>query len=531
MQNMNSQTSTSPNSTITDNIRIMNFSGCARNMALPACLFGIIILAISWFTDRSGVVFFAHTFLLLMEIVGIVLIIAAIATPIGIATWQFIDKYMSIRERRVMYRKSLLEIALAEAQIELSQYSIVRHDNLKMSSYAGIVESINTESVVQQNRLSAAQLREYNQLKSSNLLSEGKQIIAPEFREMKYLIGGDDLILGYNREGPIYGGVQDLLSMMFVGKPGRGKSSALLYYTAILIMINAIVWVFDPQGSLSEVKGILNYKDTMTDIEDAIPDVYREVQEREDLWRRDRTTRPPMLILIDEIPLIAGYESDNKIGDGVLKLTRKAVLEWRKYNVYVILSGQSLPASVLPTITRDNLASRLVFYSSDAHARMAGLDEESRKKLLPALRKAKAGTAILDVSTRDEAEIASIPYTTVSDLLEVIDGEIVESDNIQKPGSETGNFNPEIAQPYHTEISSFSEDAPDTEELPELKPEISRFSSRQDKKKEIARLLGLRRTQGEIIKKIWKASPGGNAEYKAALAEYKSLVEELVAEV
>ena len=58
----------------------------------------------------------------------------------------------------------------------------------------------------------------------------------------------------------------------------------------------------------------------------------------------------------------------------VLDLAEKIVTQNRKHNCFCLLTGQSLPANVLPTLTRDNLSSRLVFNSSDMHARMAGLD-------------------------------------------------------------------------------------------------------------------------------------------------------------
>ena len=58
---------------------------------------------------------------------------------------------------------------------------------------------------------------------------------------------------GFGVDGPIYGDITDLLSMAFVGKPGTGKSSALLYYLAMLLLVDADVYVFDHQGSLSDL--------------------------------------------------------------------------------------------------------------------------------------------------------------------------------------------------------------------------------------------------------------------------------------
>src|SRR5207248_8379973 len=125
--------------------------------------------------------------------------------------------------------------------------------------------------------------------------------------------------------------------------------------------------------------------------------------------------------LVDELPALARYEERVKPRVSVLDLAEKIVTQNRKHNCFCLLTGQSLPANVLPTLTRDNLSSRLVFNSSDMHARMAGLDEESRKKLLPLLKSAQPGTAILDVSRRAEPDIAAVPFTSVEDVRGIVE--------------------------------------------------------------------------------------------------------------
>lgn len=244
---------------------------------------------------------------------------------------------------------------------------------------------------------------------------------APPFTHIHHLIGPGRLILGYNTAGPIYGDITDLLSMAFVGKPGTGKSSALLYYLAMLLLVDAQVYVFDHQGSLASLADLLPYYGSFADFAQPQAAIYDDLEEREQLWRNGRQVRRPMLVLVDELPAVARWEAKHKPEYSILDLAEKIVLEHRKHNVYCLLTGQSLPAEVLPTLTRDNLSSRLVFNSSAAHARMAGLDEETRKKLLPLLRKAQPGTAILDVSRRAEPDIAAIPETTIHDLRVIVE--------------------------------------------------------------------------------------------------------------
>lgn len=243
---------------------------------------------------------------------------------------------------------------------------------------------------------------------------------APTFRSIASQIQPGRLILGFNSQGAIYGDVSDLLSMGVVGKPGTGKSSALLYYLAMLLLVDASVWVFDPHGSLNELAGCINYTDDLNEIADIVPELHKELDERSALYKRTKRVKKPLLVLIDELPVISRWEQKNKPTHSTLELVERFVLEARKWNCFVILSGQSLPAEVLPTLTRDNLSSRIVFNSSNAHARMAGLDEESRKKLLPMLKRAQPGTAILDVSRRSEPDIVSLPYTTIDDLRDAV---------------------------------------------------------------------------------------------------------------
>lgn len=269
---------------------------------------------------------------------------------------------------------------------------------------------------------------------------------APPFSHIAHLISDRQLILCYTAQGPVYGTVVDLLSMCVVGKPGRGKSTALLYYILVLLMAQAEVWIWDPHSGLNELSYGLNYYDDLEQIEQTVPVLHKELNERRQLWRDKKQTKHPLLLLVDEMPVIADFENarakevaklaktkkgqDEDEPDAQVqyeqwyrpsRLLKRFVLEARKWNCYVILSGQALPAEVLSTLTRDNMSSRIVFESSNMHARMAGLQKEQIDALLPQLRGAGPGVAVMDVSRWSHPEIAAIPYTTVNDLKDYID--------------------------------------------------------------------------------------------------------------
>ena len=264
---------------------------------------------------------------------------------------------------------------------------------------------------------------------------------APVYAEVDPLITDQKLVLCYTQEGPVFGTVTDLLSMCVVGKPGRGKSTALLYYILILLKAGAEVWIWDPHSGLNDLAYGLNYCDDLGDIENSCPKLHSILEQRRKLWKEQKKTMHPLLLLVDEMPVIKDYEDArvkevkqlSKKGeeDALLeydqfyrpsRLLKKFVLEARKWNCYVILSGQALPAEVLSTLTRDNMSSRIVFESCNMHARMAGLQKEEIDGLLPALKGAGPGVAVMDVSRWSKPVLAAIPNTTVDDLRAFIDG-------------------------------------------------------------------------------------------------------------
>jgi hypothetical protein len=207
---------------------------------------------------------------------------------------------------------------------------------------------------------------------------------------------------------------------------------------------------------LNELAYGLNYCDDLGDIEQSCATLHRQLEQRRKLWKEKKQVMRPLLLLVDEMPVIADYEiarakEQKALGKEDLlefdqnyrpsKLLKKFVLEARKWNCYVILSGQALPAEVLSTLTRDNMSSRIVFESCNMHAKMAGLQKEEIDSLLPSLKGAGPGVAVMDVSRWSKPVLAAIPNTTVEDLRAFIDyGRAVESNRQTGPLSAVPNF-------------------------------------------------------------------------------------------
>ncbi len=247
--------------------------------------------------------------------------------------------------------------------------------------------------------------------------SEEKLPQAPPFRQMCQLIRPDRLVLCWTLHGPLYGTVTDLLSMVIIGLPGRGKTTALMYYVAMLLAAGAEVYVWDPHSSMNELAGIarLHYSDDLEEMSESVPGLFDELEERRLLWKTSKQTRRPLLLLVDELPVIGQYAM--KHNKAMLDLIEKFVLEARKWNCYFIGAGQSTDAEILPTRVTENLSSRIVFFCSDRRARMAGLDEKSIKQLLPLLKPDTVkGRMIFDCSRIGEPVLGAIPAMTIRDL-------------------------------------------------------------------------------------------------------------------
>lgn len=303
---------------------------------------------------------------------------------------------------------------------------------------------------------------------------------APVYAEVDPLITDQKLVLCYTQEGPVFGTVEDLLSMCVVGKPGRGKSTALMYYILILLKAGAEVWIWDPHSGLNDLGYGLNYCDDLGDIEQSCPKLHSMLEQRRKLWKEQKQVMHPLLLLVDEMPVIADYENDRLKElkgqkEDLLeydqfykpsRLLKKFVLEARKWNCYVILSGQALPAEVLNTLTRDNMSSRIVFESCPMHAKMAGLQKEQIDGLLPSLKGAGPGIAVMDVSRWSTPVLAAIPNTTVDDLRAFIDGgRVIESDPITTRRLDQGEnrfqklFSTRNDEPKDELLSSDTEDS------------------------------------------------------------------------
>jgi DNA-binding CsgD family transcriptional regulator len=328
--------------------------------------------------------------------------------------------------------------------------------------------------------------------------------------------------------------------MGITGKPGKGKTTALMYYVTILLQAGAEVFVWDPHGAMADM-AVLNgcvlqgmpatakmtYLDRKEDIMRSVPMLLAELAARDELYRIGQQTKHPLLLLADELPVLADFDEEIvseykamnkrlvKEGDeevdvpSLLKIIRKMVLEARKWRCFFIGSGQSFDAQILPTRVTENFNSRIVFFSSDRRARMSGLENDAIKNLLPTIRRAGSGVMIFDCARWDEPVIGALPYITVADMLQFL-GVSTSSATSPRP----------VLHLVEAGLQSRFEVA--TEPIEAVTPS----TALSEREAYVLQLLAQGFSQKQIIQDIWHTS--GGDKYVKASAELQQIIKKLV---
>ncbi len=218
----------------------------------------------------------------------------------------------------------------------------------------------------------------------------------------------DRMLLGFGVDGPIYGGIDNLLSTAIAGRPGQGKSTTLRMVYAQCLQIGADVMLLDPHGSIAgDVQSGPSQlvASTGAELDDAAAWLSGELERRLSTYRAGERSFRPLLVMADEMPVIALSSK------AAVQALGRVVLEARKVGGYALISGQGLPASNFGgRLVRDALSSRIIHKTTAAEGLRAGLDKTAAQML----EHLRPGYAILDGPTIPQ--IVAIPLTTADDL-------------------------------------------------------------------------------------------------------------------
>jgi hypothetical protein len=261
----------------------------------------------------------------------------------------------------------------------------------------------------------------------------------------------------YGQTVPVFGTILDLLSLCIIGRPGRGKSVLLLFYICCLAKHGAEMHVLDPQGAFKELMLLhgkqlpampptarIYYYSSLQEMEFAVDNVLNDIKDREALYQphigqdgrlKVHTLKHPLVVLADELPIIAEMDVENRArvkeenrarkeeGLELLKIrqvtnmVKTSVLAARKFNVYFIGASQSIDAGILPTRITSSFNSRIVFSTTEQKARQIGLEGADAKRFLPVIRRAGPGQTIYDCGKWDQPAVGAFPNMSIEDVL------------------------------------------------------------------------------------------------------------------
>ena len=314
------------------------------------------------------------------------------------------------------------------------------------------------------------------------------------------------MLLGYGREGPIYGGIEALLSTAIAGRPGQGKTTALRFIYAQTVAAGGQVVILDPHGSVGDAvgdAGALWTASTASELDSGGAWLQDELERRGAAYRAGDRSFSPLLVLCDEWPVISLQSKDAVTAAG------RVILEARKWGAYALISGQGLPADRFNgSLVRDALSSRFVFKTSASQARIAGLDKDAAR-LVDGL---DVGRCVLDGPV--EPQIVAIPNTTALDLSTLArTGATSPTERAAMAAGDSSEENYQFGPRSASErpgidVNRNSGDQPGTLETGVI----------------VARLKEAGMGKNAIISVVWGAKAGGSRAYQEASQRYDQLV-------
>lgn len=345
------------------------------------------------------------------------------------------------------------------------------------------------QQVVNQPNSSAADLPAAGQNDSVRIpaMSELLQTWRPSRRQM---------LLGIDRNGqPHYCALEDLLSTGVIGRPKTGKTTLLRFIYLQCRLLSAHVLVWDLHLTLT---GDLPGSNAYTELQEINHSAEQMCLTLDHRITHKEYDAQPIMIMVDEFNLLAPNSAQ------VTEAIGRIILEGRKVNMFAMISGQGLPATLFGGSTaRDALSSRFVLHTTTRQAQMVGLDRE----FLPWVINLKPGMAVVDGPI--DPTVLAIPNTTASDL-----ALLPNTRSVSRAASML------ISDPLPTDVRSTSWEA-------ENKPETDTGESAEaDKSIVVRELLRQGKSQREIISEIWGAT-GGRA-YQRASEELRHLIQEMV---
>jgi len=332
-------------------------------------------------------------------------------------------------------------------------------------------------------------------------LAQPENLTVPSFAQLLKLWRptADRMLFGYSDSGPLYGRLDQLLSVEIVGRQGQGKTTLLrlIYAQCLLVGVRIIVWDLH-EDIVDDLPGAQTYTSAAA-IEQSAIDLEAELDRR--IADHDKAGTP-IMALVDEINQLVN------VVPSIAHVIGRVVNEGRKYKVFCIVSAKGLPATLFGGSTvRDAFSSRFAFQTTTRQAAMIGFDRE----VVPVVRDLTPGRALFEGPV--PAQVITVPYTTAADVQGIL----------STSGPE--NLFSGATSATSTEVEShFQSSRPEV--AVEVGPEVA-LEVASERHNQVRDLLRAKTPVSQIVRQVWGVGPGGRA-YTDATAELTQIMSELV---
>lgn len=379
-------------------------------------LLGVLLYAAAPFLPAFAVIFFS-----------LALLIAASAGAVAVY-WLWARAARTHAEARA--------IQLEAAKVHADNSAVIIHNQLVQLTPApfGYGTTSNLHSYAP--HIETPQAIPLAEAPTPPLLDTPGQPAAPPLRDLVqrgFRPTQQQMLLGYTTHGPLYGGIEDLLSTAIAGRPKTGKTTLLRFIAAQLILAGGRLVILDPHGSLADGASIPAewIATSAGEMHDGAAWLVDELETRLAQYRQGRREFSPLMVMADEWPVISLASKP------AVEAAQRVILEARKTNYYGLISGQGLPASQFGgSLARDALSSRYIFRTTAAQARYAGLDKDTARLVEDLPR----GTAIFEGMINPTP--VAIPLVTGEDLSQLLHRPAPPRNNTSEAGGSPTSTQP-----------------------------------------------------------------------------------------
>jgi hypothetical protein len=263
-------------------------------------------------------------------------------------------------------------------------------------------------------------------------MQQNKLPAAPAFPAMSYMLsqgyGSKGIPLCWTQDGPLYGTLEDLLSVAMVGLPRSGKSTYIMYLICCFASIGAEVVVWDIHGMMGELKTLngqrlanmpetarITYHDSEDLIIESLQGIHQEIETRDAYYKANtRAKKHPFVLLADEMPRLSAINKKLIKVDApsLSELFGRLVNEAAKWNMSLIAGGQFFRAEILPCEITQNMATKVAFHCEDENARQAGISNKAIKEYMETIQASPAGIMLIQCPRLHVTAIGAVPFIT-----------------------------------------------------------------------------------------------------------------------